>query len=98
MKKLAIIQIVLGILVIASLIFWAGWVSSGYHRYRGIYPGEDMIRETMGLLPVNPYMVTWVIVYFIVGLAVLGCGITQYLKARHQTNDKKEKQEYIITG
>ncbi len=38
MKKLAVIQIILGVLIIGSLVYWVGWLSGGYHIREGITP------------------------------------------------------------
>jgi len=84
MKKLAIAQIVLGMLVVGSLIFWAGWVSTGYLYAEGTIPGTDIhtgVFENPGRVPL---LEIWPLIYFSLGLVVLGCGIAQYLTARRQ--------------
>jgi predicted phage tail protein len=93
MKKLAIAQIVLGILVIGSLIYWVSWVSTGYHIHEGIFPSDNSTIRIMGLLKPNPLMDAWTIVYFMLGLSVLGCGITQYFKARRQARSIRDEPE-----
>ncbi len=77
MKKLAIIQIVLGVLIVGSLIYWMGWISSGYHIREGIDPDGTTIRS-LPLLKPNPTLDVWAILYPALGLTVLGCGIAQY--------------------
>ena len=94
MKKLAIAQIVLGILVVGSLIYWGEWVSTGYHIHEGILPGDDgTIRRILGLHAPNPLIDAWAVVYLGLGLSVLVCGIAQYVKARRQATGKGEKLE-----
>ena len=82
MKKLAIAQIVLGVLVVGSLIFWVSWVSAGYLYAEGTVPGTDIHVGVFG----NPGRAilreTWQYIYFTLGLSVLGCGIAQFVKAK----------------
>ncbi len=93
MKKLAIAQIVLGVLVVGSLVFWMGWVQTGYHDAFGVDPDGNIRIRILGLVAPNPLLDAWTVVYLVLGLAVLGCGIAQYFKARHQTNGKGDKLE-----
>jgi len=94
MKKLAIAQIVLGILVVGSLIYWGEWVSTGYHIHEGILPGDDgTIHRILGLHAPNPLIDAWAVVYLVLGLSVLVCGIAQYVKARHQATGKEGELE-----
>ena len=87
MKKLAIAQIVLGILIVGSLIFWAGWVSTGYYESVGTTPDGNIIHE-LGLQKPNPLMDAWTIVYLLLGLSVLSCGIAQFVKAKRRITGK----------
>ena len=93
MKKLAIAQIVMGILVVGSLIFWVGWVSTGYLYAEGMVSGSDF---TVGVF-MNPgratLLETWPLVYFALGLVVIGCGIAQFIKARYKTTGRWDKLE-----
>jgi len=91
-KKLAIAQIVLGILVVGSLIYWGEWVITGYPIHEGILP-DSTIRRILGLTKQNPLAPAWMVVYFVLGLSVFGCGIAQYVKARHKTTGKGDKLE-----
>ena len=92
MKKLAIAQIILGIVVVGSLIYWGEWVSTGYHIHEGT--GDDgTIRRILGLTKQNPLELAWMVVYFMLGLSVFGCGIAQFVKARHKTTGKGDKLE-----
>ena len=85
MKKLAIAQIVMGILVVSSLIFWAGWVSTGYLYAEGIVPGTDThVIGVFGNPGRVPLLEIWPLIYLSLGLVVLGFGIAQYLNARRQ--------------
>jgi hypothetical protein len=77
MKKLAIAQIILGLLIIGSLIYWGDCLVSGYHIREGIAPDGTIIRSSPLLKP-NPALDIWSILYPTLGLAVLGCGIAQY--------------------
>ncbi len=92
MKKLAIIQIILGILVVGSLIYWGAWVSTGYHNSVGTDPDGNII-HVLGLHKPNPLMNAWAIAYCMLGLSVLGCGIAQYIKARRQTRSIRDESE-----
>ncbi len=85
MKKLAIAQIVLGILVVGSLVFWMGWVEPGYHDAFGVDPDGNIRIRILGLVAPNPLVDAWAVIYLVLGLSVLGCGIAQYLNAGHQT-------------
>jgi len=83
--KSAIAQIVLGILVVGSLIFWAGWVSTGYLYAEGTLPGIDThIMGVFGNPGHVPLLEAWPFIYFSLGILVFGCGIAQYLNARLQ--------------
>ncbi len=93
MKKLAIAQIVLGILVVGSLIYWMGWLSTGYHIREGTIPGSDTVIHSMGLVAPNPLLDAWTVVYLMLGLSVFGCGIAQFVKARHKTTSKAGELE-----
>lgn len=84
MKKLAIAQIVLGILVVGSLFAWMVWLSTGYHRSVGTDPDGNIILGVLGLLKPNSLMDVWTVVYLVLGLSVLGCGIAQYVRVRRQ--------------
>ena len=90
--KLAIAQIVLGILVVGSLIYWGEWLSTGYYNSVGTDPDGNIIR-VLGLHKPNPLMAVWTVVYLMLSLAVPGCGIAQFVKARRQANSKRGKLE-----
>ena len=94
MTKLAITQIILGVLIVGSLISWAGWVSTGYLYAEGTVPGTDT--RVIGVFG-NPgraiLLETWQYIYFTLGLSVLGCGIAQYFKARRKKAAKGDRLE-----
>jgi len=92
-KKLAIVQIILGALVVGSFIYWGDWISSGYHTREGIVPDGYIVRE-LPLLAPNPALDAWSILYPVLGLAVLGCGIAQYLR----TGGKRLAAAQIVLG
>lgn len=92
MKKLAIVQIILGALVVGSLIYWIGWISSGYHIREAILP--DYIVHELGFPARNPALNVWSILYPALGLAVLGCGIAQYFR----TGRKRLAAAQIVLG
>ena len=91
--KLAINQIILGILVVGSLIYWMGWLSTGYFYSVGTDADGNIILHILGLHKPNPFMEVWAVAYLMLGLSVLGCGIFQYFKAKRQTNGKGDKLE-----
>ncbi|MFH1146922.1 MAG: hypothetical protein V1736_04370 [Pseudomonadota bacterium] len=79
MRKLAIVQIILGALIVGFLVYWMGSLSDGYHIWEGIAPDGNRIR-IMPMLRPNPALNAWTILYPVLGLSVLGCGIAQYFK------------------
>jgi len=92
MKKLAIVQIILGMLVGGSLIFWAVWVSTGYLYAEGTVPGTDThVIGVFGNPGRVPLLKSWMLIYFSLGMAVLGYGIAQYLTERHQATGTGEE-------
>lgn len=94
MKKLAIVQIILGTLVVGSLIYWIGWISSGYHIREGISPDGIFIIRELPMLAPNPALYVWSMLYPALGLAILGCGIAQYF----ETDKKYLATAQIILG
>ena len=93
MKKLTFTQIILGMLVVGSLIYWMVWLSTGYYHSVGTDPDGNIILHVMGLPKPNPFMEVWAVVYLMLGLSVLGCGIAQYFKARRQSAGIGDKPE-----
>lgn len=82
LRRLAIAQIVLGVLVVGSFFAFVNWVAHGYYVYQGMVPGSDIIVR----MHVNPGQATifetWQLVYLALGLVVIICGIAQLVKAR----------------
>lgn len=77
--KLAVIQIALGALVIVLLVWFIGWVEPDYSSYTRLIEGIEV-----ELLPVPGWVmgaVFWKVVSFLLGLAILSCGIVQYKRA-----------------
>ena len=81
--KLAIAQMVLGVLILASLFWFGAWVEPSFTHIR-IPPaeGSSVVTEIFRNPGRNIPMMSWIALYLVLGLAVLGCGIAQYLKAR----------------
>lgn len=79
MRKLAVVQIILGLLIIGSLIYWEGWLSNGYHNLEGTAP-DGMVIIVSPMLRLNPGLIVWELLYPALGLTVLGCGIARYFK------------------
>ncbi len=78
--KLAITQIVLGVLIIGSLVWFIGWVEWDYHPVTRLIEGVEVeIRPWPGW---TMRMISWKAVSFVLGLSVLGLGIAQFVKER----------------
>ncbi len=67
MKKLAIAQIVLGVLVVGSLIYWGEWLSTGYLYAEGTVPGTDIHVGVFGNPGRVPLLEIWPFIYFSLG-------------------------------
>jgi len=81
--KLAIAQMVLGVLILGSLCGFIAWLEPGfYHIVVPPREGSDVVTRIFLNPGWNIPMRTWQAVYLVLGLSVLGCGIAQYLKAR----------------
>jgi len=83
MKKLAIIQIILGILIIISIIYWMSWLANGYHTREGITPDGTTIRQQSLLMP-NRALDVWSILYPALGLVITGCGAAQLFRPNNK--------------
>ena len=78
--KLAVTQIVLGALIIGSLAWFIGWVEWDYGSVTRLIEGVNVeIRPWPGW---TMRLISWKAVSFILGLLVLGFGITQFVKAK----------------
>jgi len=78
--KLAITQIVLGVVIVGSLVWFIGWVEWNYSSYTRLI--EDVEVEFHLLSGWIIRMISWKAVSLVLGLSVLGCGVAQMLKAR----------------
>jgi hypothetical protein len=77
--KLAIAQIVLGVLIVGSLVWFIGWVEWDYGSFTKLIKGVEV--EFHPLPGWMTRLISWKVASFVLGLSVLGCGIAQYLKA-----------------
>lgn len=93
MKKFAIFQIILGMLIILSLLYWVGWVSGGYPTRESIVGTNEQV-----LLPIlqNPARYVWEVLYLIGGLGVIICAVTQ--DSKNKTNQKRLSIMQIVFG
>ena len=86
MRKLAIAQIVLGVLIIGALVWFIGWVEYGYGSFIETVEnpaGGGMVEVEMNHVPGwFVKMITWKAAGFMLGLSVLGCGLAQWFRAR----------------
>ncbi len=78
--KLAITQIVLGVLIVGSLVWFIGWVEWDYGSFTKLI--RDIEVEFHPLPGWTMRLISWKVVSFMLGLSVLGCGIAQFIKAR----------------
>ena len=80
--KLAIAQMALGVIIIASLFGFTAWVQPGLNHISLPAAEDGTITEVFLNPGRNIPMLTWISVYLVLGLSVLACGIAQYLKER----------------
>ena len=79
-NNLAIAQIVLGVLIVGSLVWFIGWVEWDYGALTIIREGVELeARPSTGWMV---RMVTWKVISFLLSLAILGIGVVQYSKVR----------------
>ena len=78
--KLAITQIVLGVLIIGSLVWFIGWVEPDYGSFTKLI--EDVEVEFHPLPGWIVRLISWKAASFVLSLSVLGCGIAQFLKVK----------------
>ena len=86
MKKLAIAQVVLGVLIIGALVWFIGWVEYDYGSFteRIDNPAGGGTVE-VEMHPVSGWvvqMISWKAVGFMLGLSIIGCGLAQWVRAR----------------
>ena len=78
--KLAITQVVLGIIIIGLLVWFVGWVEPDYGSVTRLIDGIEVeLNPTSGW---TILLITWKASSFVLGLAVLSCGILQYSRVR----------------
>ena len=78
--KLAMTQIVLGVFIIGSLVWFIGWVEPHYGSFTKLI--EDVEVEFHPLPGWMIRMISWKVVSFVLGLGITGTGIVQLVKAR----------------
>ena len=78
--KLAITQIVLGVLIVGSLVWFIGWVEWDYGSFTKLI--EDVEVEFHPLPGWIVRLISWKTASFVLGLSVFGLGIVQLAKAR----------------
>ena len=78
--KLAITQVILGILIVGSLVWFIGWVEPDYGSHTRLIGGAEVEFHPLPGWIVR--LISWKAVSFVLGLSVLGCGIAQFVKAR----------------
>lgn len=83
--KLAITQIVLGALIVVSSFLFVEYVIPGYYDEVMIDSNGNVVGHILGLHKPNVLMDIWSFIYPVLGLAVFGCGVAQYMQARRKT-------------
>jgi hypothetical protein len=85
LRKLAIVQIILGLLVIGSFFAFNSWIYDGYYTYEGTIPGSDitvrMLQKPHPFIPGN--IEVWQFVLLGLGVIVVVLGIIQFIKSRY---------------
>ena len=81
--KLAITQMALGILILASLFGFSAWVEPSFTHIQ-IPPteGSNIVTKIFLNPGRNIPMRSWMVVYLVLGLSVLGCGIAQFVEVK----------------
>jgi len=97
MKKLAIIQIILGILIIGSLFVFILLVP-GYNHEELIDSEGNVIGFILGLHKLNEILIIWMFIYLALGLAVTGCGIAQLVQTMRNSISKGLTVTQITLG
>jgi hypothetical protein len=90
MKKLSVIQIILGLLIIGSLAFWYLAVLDGYLTFEGTIPGTGL----EAIVSRNPgsglELGIWVCCYLALGLLITGFGIAGFVSG-HRSESTGQK-------
>ena len=89
--RLAIAQIVLGVLIVGSLVWFIGWVEWGYGSWTILREGIEV--EMLPLPGWMVRMISWKVASFVVGLGVIGLGIAQLVKARRSKAGEADELE-----
>jgi hypothetical protein len=100
MKKLAVTQIVLGALLIASFLLYVLVVESGYWRLEIIDLEGNIVgfKHIMGLHRFNPLLAVWMLGYPVLGILITGCGIAQLVRVMHGLASKGLSIMQIVLG
>ncbi len=97
--KLAVTQMVLGALIMMSIFLFVEYVIPGYYDEVMIDSNGNVIGHVLGgLHKPNVLLDIWSIIYPVLGLAVFGCGLAQYLQARRKTTTIALTNIQIILG
>ena len=78
--RLAIAQIVLGVLIVGSLVWFIGWVELDYGSYTKLYKDVEVVIHPLPGWLIQ--LISWKVASFLLGLSVLGLGIAQFVKAK----------------
>jgi len=78
--KLAITQVILGILIVGSLVWFINWVEPDYGSHTRLIGGTEVEFHPLPGWLIR--LISWKAVSFALGLSVLGCSIAQFVKAR----------------
>ena len=86
MRKLAIAQIVLGVLIIGALVWFIGWVEYDYGAFTELVEdpagGGTVEVEMNNVAGWVVQMTAWKVVGFVLGLSIVGFGLAQWARAR----------------
>ena len=86
--RFAITQIVLGVVIVGSLVWFMGWVELDYGSYTKLYKDVEVVIHPLPGWIMR--LISWKVVSFVLGLAVLGCGTAQFIKARGVGSEKAD--------
>jgi len=84
--KSALIQIFSGILIIILIVVFVQFVEPGYHNGIVLDKDGNVIGQMMGLQVRNIPFEIWILSYSVLGLAVFGFGIAQFVYAWRKKN------------
>jgi|GEM_PF-3283357 len=81
--KLAVVQMALGAFIVASLFGFTAWVEPSFTHVQ-IPPteGSNIVTKIFLNPGRNIPMRSWMVVYLVLGLSVLSCGIAQFVKVK----------------